>query len=46
MDEALAKGEVTPELKAHLDDKAVRNAHVFEILFLIVIIILMVFKPF
>ena len=46
MAEALAKGEVTPELKAHLNDKAVRNAHVFEILSLIVIIILMVFRPF
>lgn len=46
MAEALAKGEVTPELKAHLDDKAVKAAHIFEIVSLIIIVILMVFKPF
>lgn len=46
MEEALAKDEVTPELKAHLNDKVVKTAHIFEIVFLIVIVILMVFKPF
>lgn len=46
MEEALAKDEVTPELKAHLNDRAVKTAHIFEIVFLIMIVILMVFKPF
>jgi len=46
MDEALAKGAVTPELKAHLDDRTVKVAHIFEIVSLIIIVILMVFKPF
>jgi uncharacterized membrane protein len=46
MDEALTRDEVTPELKAHLDDKVVKAAHIFEIVSLISIVILMVFKPF
>jgi uncharacterized membrane protein len=46
MDDALTRGEVTRELKAHLDDKVVKAAHIFEIVSLIIIVILMVFKPF
>ena len=46
MEEALTRGKVTPELKAHLDDKAVKTAHFFEIVSLIIIVILIVFRPF
>lgn len=44
--DAIQKGEVTLELKTHLDDKLVKAAHQFEILMLVVIVLLMVFKPF
>ncbi len=44
--EAIVKGEVTRELKDHLDDKVVKAAHLFEIAMLVFIVILMVFKPF
>jgi hypothetical protein len=46
MDEALAEGKITHELKAHLNDKTVKAAHIFEIASLLIIVILMVFKPF
>lgn len=43
---ALAEGAVTPELRAALDDKVVKWAHHFEEAAGIVIVALMVFKPF
>jgi len=44
--DAIQKGEITSELKSHLDDKVVKAAHQFEIIMVVVIVILMVFKPF
>ena len=43
--DAIQKGTITPELKGHLDDPVVKAAHQFEIGMLILIVILMVFKP-
>lgn len=43
---AVAKGQITPELRAALDDNAVRLAHWYEEGALIVIAALMVLKPF
>ena len=43
---ALAKGEMTPELRVAMDDHAVNLAHLYEEVALIVIVALMVFKPF
>jgi uncharacterized membrane protein len=44
--EAMVAGEMTPELRAELDDKVVRLAHVVEIILVVFIVALMVFKPF
>jgi uncharacterized membrane protein len=44
--DALAKGQITPELRAHIDDRTVRNAHILELSALATVVILMVFKPF
>lgn len=44
--DALAKGQITPELHAHINDRAVRFAHTLELSALGVVVILMVFKPF
>jgi hypothetical protein len=44
--DALAKGQITSELRAHINDPVVRNAHILELSALAVIVILMVFKPF
>jgi uncharacterized membrane protein len=46
LNEALAKGQMTPELRAHLDDPVVRLAHWYELISMPVIVFLMVFKPF
>jgi uncharacterized membrane protein len=43
---ALAKGEVTPELAAAFDDRAVRNAHIAEAVAVTIVLYLMVAKPF
>ena len=44
--DAKAKGEITPELRAALDDPAVRNARWLELLVVAIILTLMVTKPF
>ena len=46
LEEALANGQMTPELRAHLNDPTVRIMHVFELVSLAVVVYLMVFKPF
>lgn len=43
---ALVKGQITPELRAAMDDNMVRLAHIYEEVALIVITALMVLKPF
>jgi uncharacterized membrane protein len=43
---ALAEGRMTPDLRANLDDKVVRLAHLYEEVALVIVIALMVFKPF
>lgn len=46
LESALTKGEITPELRAAMDDQVVRFAHLYEEISVIVITALMVFKPF
>jgi len=46
LDAALASGQMTPELHAHLSDPTVRILHGFELVSLAVVVYLMVFKPF
>ena len=46
LQDALTKGEITPELRAAMNDNAVKLAHIFEAVALIIITALMVFKPF
>ena len=46
LQEALARDEITQELRAHLDDGVVKTAHFLEMFLVVVIVILMVFKPF
>jgi hypothetical protein len=45
-DAAKAAGEITPELRAALDDRAVRNARWLELIVVAIILTLMVTKPF
>ena len=46
LDEALTEGTITPELTAVLQDKVVVRFRMVEFVVLVVIIILMVTKPF
>ena len=46
MEDALAKGEITHELRTHLEENVVKTAHFVESSLVVVIVILMVFKPF
>ena len=46
LQDALAKGEITPELRAAMNDNAVKLAHIYEEVSLIIITVLMVLKPF
>ena len=46
LEDALAKGQMTLELRAHLNDPVVRIAHGYEFVSMVVIVFLMVFKPF
>jgi hypothetical protein len=43
---ALAEGRITPELRAAIDDPVVKLAHLYEQASVIVVVALMVFKPF
>lgn len=44
--DALAQGQWTPQLRAAVDDKLVHRVHAAEIVLVLVIVYLMVFKPF
>ena len=46
LDDALTRGQMTPELRAHLNDPVVRAAHWYELISMVVIVYLMVLKPF
>jgi hypothetical protein len=46
LQDALAKGQITPELTAAFHDPAVRNAHYYEALVVGIVLFLMVMKPF
>jgi uncharacterized membrane protein len=46
LEDALAKGQMTPELRATLDDPVVRAAHWYELIGMVVVVFLMVLKPF
>jgi len=46
LNEALAKGSVTPELKSAFDDRVVAAGHRYELISIALIVILMVLKPF
>jgi uncharacterized membrane protein len=44
--EALAAGQITPQLRAALNDPVVRFAHWYEMISLVIVVFLMVFRPF
>lgn len=46
LSDALAKRQMTPELHAHTNDRTVQIMHRFELVAMVVIVFLMVFKPF
>ena len=46
LEDALARGQMTIELRAHLNDPLVRLAHGYELVSMVVIVYLMVVKPF
>ena len=46
LQDALAKNEMTPELRRHLDDPQLRLVHGLEMALLVIVVILMVFRPF
>jgi uncharacterized membrane protein len=46
LQDALAQGQWTPQLRAAVDDKVVRFVHAVEIALIVVVTYLMVFKPF
>jgi hypothetical protein len=43
---ALAEGRITPGLRAAIDDPVVKLAHLYEQVSVIIVVALMVFKPF
>jgi uncharacterized membrane protein len=44
--DALVKGEMTPQLRVALDDPVVRMVHWYEMVSLVIVVALMVFRPF
>ncbi len=44
--EASSKGAITPGLQAKMDDRTVRFAHIAEMIGVVLIVVLMVYKPF
>jgi len=46
LSDALARGEMTPELRAYINDPTVRTAHWFELVSMGAVVFLMVFRPF
>ncbi|MGH2606889.1 MAG: hypothetical protein ACRDG5_09895 [Anaerolineales bacterium] len=45
LQEAVEQGRITPALRASLDDPVVRFAHAYEIAAVLLVLVLMVFKP-
>lgn len=43
---ALQEGRITPQLRAAMEDKVVKSAHLYEEIAMIIIVVLMVLKPF
>jgi len=46
LEKALAEGRITPELTAALDDQVVKIAHLYEQVSIVIVVALMVLKPF
>jgi hypothetical protein len=46
MQDALAKREVTPQLREQLHDPAMKRMHLLEMVGVLFVVVLMVFKPF
>ena len=46
LEEAMRRGEMTPELQASIHDPVVRLSHLVEMVVTILVVMLMVFKPF
>ena len=46
MKDALANGQMTSELRLHINDPIVRMAHWFELTAMLAVVFLMVFRPF
>jgi uncharacterized membrane protein len=46
LEDALAKGQMTPQLRLSLEDPVVKAAHWYEMISMPLIVFLMVFKPF
>lgn len=46
LEAALAKGQMTPELRLAMDDRAVKLVHRYEEISLVIVVALMVLKPF
>jgi hypothetical protein len=46
MKEALTRDEITAELRSYLDDPVVKSAHWLEMFLVVMMVVLMVFKPF
>jgi len=46
MQDALTKGQVTPELREQLHDPAMERMHLAEMVGVVIVVILIVFKPF
>jgi uncharacterized membrane protein len=44
--DALVKGQMTPDLRLHINDPIVRMAHWFELTAMLAVVFLMVFRPF
>ena len=46
LETALTEGRMTPELRTALEDKVVKLAHLYEEVAIVIVVALMVFKPF
>jgi hypothetical protein len=46
LQDAVAREEITPELREQMADPMVRAAHLAEMIGVVLIVVLMVFKPF
>ena len=46
LQQAIAEGQMTAELRTTLDDKLIKYAHLYENISMVIVVVLMVFKPF